>query len=103
MARTIVTPEMIKEMNELYLQLKTYAAVSRAMGGSPSATTVKKYIIPNYVAEVDRKIIRFDAANVPDENVNFEPFVQMTFFDELCALSESEVEEVKQLWEEISI
>lgn len=35
MARTVVTQEMIEKMNELYLQIGTYAGVSRAMGGTP--------------------------------------------------------------------
>lgn len=41
-----VTQEEIKEMNELYLQYKTYSAVAREIGRAPS--TVKKYIDPNY-------------------------------------------------------
>lgn len=41
-----VTQEMIVRMNDLYLELKTYAAVARKIGVSP--TTVKRYINPNY-------------------------------------------------------
>ena len=43
-----ISEAKIIELNTLYLGLKSYAAVSRAMGGSPSPTTVKKYIIPNF-------------------------------------------------------
>ena len=55
MSRTTMTQEKIIEINELYLKIKTYAGVSRAMGGSPSPTTVKKYIIPNYVSKENIK------------------------------------------------
>ena len=41
-----VTPDDILQMNSLYLELKTYAAVARKTGFS--AGTVKKYIIPNF-------------------------------------------------------
>ena len=41
-----VTQADIKEMNRLYLELKTYAAVARVTGFSPS--TVKKYIVPDF-------------------------------------------------------
>lgn len=41
-----VTPDDILQMNTLYLELKTYAAVARKTGFS--AGTVKKYIIPNF-------------------------------------------------------
>jgi hypothetical protein len=52
-ARKIET-EDIKKINELYLQHKTYAAVGRIMQISP--TTVKKYIIKDYMSET--KIIK---------------------------------------------
>lgn len=44
---TKVTHEDIVKMNELYLEIKTYAGVARVVGFSP--TTVKKYIDPNFV------------------------------------------------------
>ena len=50
MARTVIDDDLIIKMNELYLQIKTYAGVSRALGGTPSPSTVKKYIIPNYTS-----------------------------------------------------
>ena len=43
MAKTVVTQEMIKEINELYTEIKTYAGVARKIGIAP--TTVKKYIV----------------------------------------------------------
>lgn len=50
--------EEIKEINELYLKLQTYAAVGRALGISP--TTVKKYIIKDYMSESNIKTTKFN-------------------------------------------
>lgn len=97
MARTVVTNEMIIEINELYLRIGTYAGVSRAMGGTPSAGTVKKYIIPNYQPQqkVQKKQISWADTAKP----------QLSYSDlgELCALSAKEKMEIKELWEEILI
>lgn len=46
-----VTPDDILQMNILYLELKTYAAVARKTGFS--AGTIKKYIIPNFTPAVE--------------------------------------------------
>ena len=46
MARKVTEEDKIL-INELYIKLKTYAAVARETGFSP--TTVKKYIIANYI------------------------------------------------------
>ena len=51
-----VTQEEIKEMNELYLQYKTYTAVARAVGRAPS--TVKRYIDPDYKHEEEIKELK---------------------------------------------
>lgn len=47
-----VTPDDILQMNTLYLELKTYAAVARKTGFS--AGTVKKYIIPNFTPAAEK-------------------------------------------------
>ena len=44
-----VTPEEIIQMNELYLEYRTYSAVAREVGRAPS--TVKRYIDPNYISQ----------------------------------------------------
>ena len=62
MARVI--QEEIKEMNELYLQYKTYSAVAREVGRAPS--TVKRYIDPNYKHEeeiIELKPINWEELN----------------------------------------
>lgn len=70
MARTVVTQDLIIKMNELYLKIGTYSGVSRELGGSPSPTTVKKYIIPNY--NPIEKITPLPQVSLPE--INYAPF-----------------------------
>jgi hypothetical protein len=101
MARLSVTPELIVEINELYLKIGTYAGVSRQLGGSPSATTVKKYIIPNYVSKENIKIKHFKKEDI--HNISFDIFKNVDNWGDLCILSDEEFEEVKDLWNELLI
>jgi len=55
-------------MNELYLQLGTYAAVARKVGFSP--TTVKKYINTSYVAEEFVVMIPFTGTIISAEKLS---------------------------------
>lgn len=99
MARTVVTQEMIVQMNELYLKIGTYSGVSREMGGTPSATTVKKYIIPNYVSQENLVIEKFDSTLYePDWNL-----FKRENWGEICVLSNEEKDEIKSLWKELSL
>lgn len=66
-----VTPEDIIEINEVYLEQGTYAATARIMGFSPS--TVKKYILEDYVSrknivvsEFDKQIKKVSEIKLPD-------------------------------------
>lgn len=93
----VVTNEDIKEMNRLYLELKTYAAVARKTGFSPS--TVKKYIDPNYTIVNEENIIHF---NRPLPEFNSEIF-RTNDWGRLCELSDEEVEEIKELWKELEV
>lgn len=92
-----VTQNDIVEMNKLYLELKTYAAVARATGFSPS--TVKKYIITDYEVVDESNFKRFDRP-LPD----FNP----TIFNgddwaKLCELSDEEKKEIRELWKELDV
>lgn len=100
MSRTVITQEMIKEINELYLQIGTYAGVARKIGIAP--TTVKKYVVSNYTAEntIQKKV--FDKNKVP-KDIDFSPFINKEDWGDLCVLSEQEKEEVKELWKELSM
>ena len=72
MSRTVVTQEMVKEINELYLQIGTYAGVARKIGIAP--TTVKKYVVPHYIAEstIQKKV--FDKNKI-SKDIDFSPFI----------------------------
>lgn len=100
MSRTIITQEMVKEINELYLQIGTYAGVARKIGIAP--TTVKKYVVPNYTAEstIQKKV--FDKNKLP-KDIDFSPFANKEDWGDLCVLSEQEKEEIKELWKELSM
>lgn len=108
MARTVVTQGMIEQMNELYLQIGTYAGVSRAMGGTPSASTVKKYIIEGYVSKEEimknRKLFAQERLNELDNiKENFWDKFCIENWGSLCVLSEEEISEITELWNEITI
>lgn len=95
-----LSEEKIIELNELYLKIKTYAGVSRAMGGSPSPATVKKYIIDGYVSKdnIPKKVFKKEDYN---SKFSYNIFVKTDNWGELCELSLQEEEEIKELWEEI--
>ena len=97
MARTVVTQDMIKQINELYLKIKTYSGVAREVGIAP--TTVKKYIIPNYQSEENIKKVVFKKEDIPE--LSFEKFKNLEDWGSLCNLTDEEKEEVKELWNEI--
>ena len=93
----VITYEDKQEINRLYKQLKTYAAVARQMGISPA--TVKKYIVADF-KEVDAStFIRFDR---PLPEFDPKPF-RTDDWGSLCELSNEEIEEIHKLWEEIEV
>ena len=97
MAAKITESQKI-QMNILYKELKTYAAVAREMGCSP--TTVKKYIIPDFVVPEEIKETTIQMTELP--LLDFDLFGAHPF-GELCLLSDEEREEVKVLWKELVI
>ena len=98
MSRTVVTQEMTKEINELYLQIGTYAGVARKIGIAP--TTVKKYIIPGYTSEEQIKKIIFDKSKLSEE-IDYSLFKNKANWGDLCVLSDDERKEIKELWKEL--
>ena len=50
--RKLVQPSDIIAMNEAYLKIGTYAGAARATGWS--ASTVKRYIIPDYKPQAEQ-------------------------------------------------
>ena len=104
MSKTVITPEKIIEINELYLKLGTYAAVSRALNGSPAPSTVKKYIIPNYVSRKDitKKIFHIDELPVFSMD-DFKELKESDNWGDFCILSEEENTEIEDLWKELEV
>lgn len=94
----IITQADIKQINKLYLELGTYAAVSRATGFSPG--TVKKYVVPGYTFIDESKIKRYSREQLPD-------FAPERFrgkdWGEMCVLSSDELQEIYELWKEIEL
>lgn len=89
MARTVIDQNKIKEINILYVKYKTYAAVARELG--IAASTVKKYIIPNFTLDVNK--VEFNSP-IPEPK-------RIEYSEKMCDLTEEEFEEVKELWKEI--
>ncbi len=86
-----VQPKDIIKMNELYIQVGTYAAVARAVGFS--ASTVKRYIQADYVPR---------ASMEPVEQIKFEiPSIgQLKYpknWNEFLTLTEEEKINVEKL------
>lgn len=94
----IITQADIKIINKLYLELGTYAAVSRATGFSPG--TVKKYVVPGYQNVDNAAIIHYSRDALPE-------FMPERFrgkdWGELCVLSPNEIQEIYTLWKEIEL
>ena len=95
-----VTQEDIININELYIKHKTYAAVARETGFAPS--TVKKYVIPDYIPQdkIEKKIFTED--QIP-ESLDYSLFKEFDNWAPLCKLTDTELIEIKELWKEITI
>jgi hypothetical protein len=98
MAKKVTEADIIN-MNELYLQLKTYAAVARETGFS--ASTVKKYIISNYTSQESLPIKHFDKIVSDTFLIEFPDCIEK--WGALLTLTENEKEEMKDLGKEILI
>lgn len=98
MAQRVTQDDIIK-MNNLYLQLHTYAAVAREVGFS--ASTVKKYIIKNYAPPAKLVKQEFHLSDLPKSN--YTAFNMVKNWGDMCVLSDKEKEEIKELWKELAI
>ena len=99
MARRVSVDD-IRLINDVYYVCKSYAETARRTGWS--AATVRTYVDKNYSPLLEDSIHRFDPnTELPDFST--EIFRGIENYGELCALSEEELAEIKQLWEEIPI
>lgn len=96
-----ITNEDILRINELYYKHKVYAEVARQTGFS--ASTVKKYVIPNWAPVAKESIIHFDLARLPDFTEAVKIFRGVQNYGYLCQLTPMETEEIKELWKELAV
>ena len=89
----VITNSMIVKINNLYENGKNCKAIAHLMNISPY--TVKKYI-KDYEEDITEKTIY----NKTLPNFNTEIFREKDW-GELCVLSETETEEIENLWEEM--
>lgn len=95
-----VTIDDIKQFNELYYELKSYAEVARRTGWS--ASTVSKYVDKNYKPVVVENIRRFNVeTDLPEFST--EIFKGKENWGELCELSTEEIEELMLFKAEVEI
>ena len=98
MARKVTT-EDIKQFNELYYRYKSYAEVARQTGWS--ASTVSKYVDKNFQPVAKENVVHFDVSQLPVFSTT--TFETVTNLGDLCTLSDTEKEEIKELWKELTI
>lgn len=101
MARTIVTSEMIKQINERYYELKNKSAVAREIGISPS--TVTNYLIEGYVPDAELLVTEIDMKVFRKHIANF--LLKQEDFDNVDLLKHTseEEEEIRELWGEMNV
>lgn len=96
-----ISPEQIEKMCQLYAEIGVYSKVAKMVGSSPA--TVKKYVSlysqsSNTPSARKEDIIHFDGNIPPVESISIQQFMNSI----LCAQNVAEeIDELKQLWEEI--
>ena len=91
-----VTDEDKILINQIYLEVGTYAETARRTGFSPS--TVKKYIIPNFILVDTTEKKTFSLDDLPDGVIKLPENL-----GRLCTLSFDEIEELKDFQKELMI
>lgn len=81
-----VTQKDIERINDLYLELGTYAAVAREVGFS--ASTVKRYVIPGY------QKVSIPIDSIPVSLPPVETIVVPASLTEWLKLSDQEIDEI---------
>ena len=82
-------------MNEAYLACGTYSGAAKATGWS--ASTVRKYIIPDYKSEQKVEVVDIELPPIEEIADRLPPWYDLT-----CLTSEEE-QEIKQLWKEMLV
>ena len=82
-------------MNESYLACGTYSGAAKATGWS--ASTVKKYIIPDYKSEQKVEVVDIELPPIEEIADRLPPWYDLT------CLTPEEEQEIKQLWKEMLV
>lgn len=82
-------------MNEAYLACGTYSGAAKATGWS--ASTVKKYIIPDYKSEQKVEVVDIELPSIEEIADRLPPWYDLT------CLTPEEEQEIKQLWKEMLV
>ena len=102
MARTKITDEVIEQINELYCELKVKSHVAKALG--ISASTINKYIVPDYIPKDQRVVEVFSgrpSVISMDKIASFDGAAHLGYF--LTHMTEDEKKDIEQLQKEIFI
>ena len=97
-----ITPEMIEQINELYCQIGVKSRVAKELG--ISASSVSKYIQPDYVPKAERKTEEKFTKEPQGININDiigRPREELMYF--FTHLSEEEWTDLKELQKGICI
>lgn len=102
MARVKITDAVIEQINELYCEIGIKSHVAKALG--ISASTVSKYIIPDYVCKADRVVEVFSGrpSIISMDKINsFNGAANIGYF--FTHIIEDEKEDMEKLQKEIFI
>ncbi len=94
-----VTDSDIKNFNALYYKYNTYTEVARETGFS--ASTVKKYIIPNWRPIASPNAKHLSESDIPEVSTVY--FKNCEHWGDLCLVFDDELDGLAELWEEMSI
>lgn len=97
MAKRLTEEDKLR-INEVYYLTHSYAETARQTGFS--ATSVKKYVLPDFKPQTNIEKITFNEEEIPNQ-IDYEPFVNSDNWGEFCELAEEEKEEMKDLWKEL--
>lgn len=94
----IITPEVAEKINRLYLEIGTYSGVAKKIGCA--ASTVKKYVIKDFIPDEKKNIKKIDIKILP---VNKDYFKDLKKLETCGLLTQEEKQNIEKLWEELSL
>lgn len=98
---TKITKDDIIQINELYKQLGSYAAVARELGFA--ASTIKKYVQPGYIPRDEIVLNRVDMNRCRAIIENHTLSAADIENEHLLELTAEEAKEMEEIWKEIVV